>query len=185
MSRKRRPGMSKKLRFDVFKRDGFECQYCGAAPPTVTLHVDHICPVAEGGATVIDNLITACAPCNLGKGPRPLSVTPESLASKAAEAAEREEQLRAYQDLLRDRHARLEGETWEVAEILSPGCGERGFDRGDLRSIRQFIEKLGVFSVKDAAEIADDRMRYSESKRFRYFCGVCWNRIRELENARP
>lgn len=25
-----RKSISKKLRFDVFKRDGFKCQYCGA-----------------------------------------------------------------------------------------------------------------------------------------------------------
>ena len=34
--------MSKKMRFDVFKRDGFQCQYCGSTPPSVVLEVDHI-----------------------------------------------------------------------------------------------------------------------------------------------
>ena len=32
-----REAVSKKRRFDVFKRDGFTCQYCGATPPGVLL----------------------------------------------------------------------------------------------------------------------------------------------------
>jgi 5-methylcytosine-specific restriction endonuclease McrA len=34
------------------------------------LHVDHVVPVAAGGGTSEDNLLTACAECNLGKGTR-------------------------------------------------------------------------------------------------------------------
>ncbi len=36
MSEERKP-LSKKMRFDVFKRDGFQCQYCGAMPPNIVL----------------------------------------------------------------------------------------------------------------------------------------------------
>lgn len=36
-----RKSLSKKTRFEVFKRDSFECQYCGAHPPSTILHVDH------------------------------------------------------------------------------------------------------------------------------------------------
>ena len=66
---KRKP-ISKKLRFEVFKRDSFTCQYCGKSAPDVVLHVDHIKPVKEGGTNDITNLVTACADCNLGKGAR-------------------------------------------------------------------------------------------------------------------
>ena len=58
----------KGLRFDIFRRDGFTCQYCGSQPPSVTLHVDHIRPIAEGGDNDPMNLVTACAACNIGKG---------------------------------------------------------------------------------------------------------------------
>ena len=68
-----RKKLSSKLRFEVFKRDGFQCQYCGKSAPQVMLHVDHIEPVAEGGTDDITNLITACSECNLGKGARRLS----------------------------------------------------------------------------------------------------------------
>lgn len=57
-----------KLRFEVFKRDDFKCQYCGASASDVPLHVDHVNPVSKGGTNKIDNLVTSCELCNLGKG---------------------------------------------------------------------------------------------------------------------
>lgn len=183
MARKPRPTLSKKTRFEVFKRDGFACQYCGATPPGAVLHVDHIHPLAEGGTNTLDNLITACESCNAGKGARLLSTTPESLTNRASELAEREEQLRAYQELLQARSERLEQETWQVAEVLEPGSGERGFNGRDLISIRRFIERLGVHAALDAAGLAYARVPYSEARRFKYFCGVCWGRIRDQDNA--
>lgn len=63
----------KKLRFEVFKRDSFACQYCGRKAPDIVLHCDHVVPVASGGAGDILNLITSCVDCNLGKGARRLS----------------------------------------------------------------------------------------------------------------
>lgn len=68
-----RKAIGKKTRFEVFKRDNFTCQYCGAQAPDVVLHVDHINPVAGGGDNDILNLVTSCEPCNLGKGARALS----------------------------------------------------------------------------------------------------------------
>jgi hypothetical protein len=57
-------------RFSVLARDNYTCRYCGRSAPEVTLHVDHIIPVAEGGTDEPANLVTACADCNEGKGPR-------------------------------------------------------------------------------------------------------------------
>lgn len=59
--------ISKKLRFEVFKRDSFTCQYCGNESPDVLLEIDHIDPVSKGGKNNILNLITACKDCNRGK----------------------------------------------------------------------------------------------------------------------
>ena len=68
-SRPPRPPIPKGLRYDVLRRDGFRCQYCGrSVEDGVKLHLDHKVPVARGGPTTIDNLITACESCNLGKG---------------------------------------------------------------------------------------------------------------------
>jgi hypothetical protein len=70
MSRK---PISKKVRFEVFKRDSFTCQYCGKKSPDVVLNVDHIHPVKKGGGNDILNLITSCFDCNSGKKAIPLS----------------------------------------------------------------------------------------------------------------
>lgn len=52
-------------RFNVFLRDRFSCQYCGKKED---LTFDHLIPRALGGLTRWDNVVTACAPCNLAKG---------------------------------------------------------------------------------------------------------------------
>ena len=54
-------------RFNLFLRDHFSCQYCGKRED---LTFDHVIPRAYGGRTTWQNVITACAPCNLRKGGR-------------------------------------------------------------------------------------------------------------------
>lgn len=71
---KREP-LSKGIRFEVFKRDNFTCQYCGAQAPDVILEVDHINPVKLGGTNEIMNLVTSCFNCNRGKSAKKLSDT--------------------------------------------------------------------------------------------------------------
>jgi len=57
-----------KTRFEVFKRDGFRCRYCGRGVEEGTkLVVDHITPSSRGGANDVGNYITACVECNQGK----------------------------------------------------------------------------------------------------------------------
>ncbi|WP_137391190.1 HNH endonuclease [Rhodoligotrophos defluvii] len=52
-------------RFNLFLRDRFTCQYCGARDD---LTFDHVIPRSKGGQTTWDNVVAACAPCNLAKG---------------------------------------------------------------------------------------------------------------------
>lgn len=59
--------ISKRLRFEVLRRDDHTCQYCGERAPDVTLHVDHVVPVALGGTDDPGNLVAACRDCNAGK----------------------------------------------------------------------------------------------------------------------
>ncbi|MFT4954158.1 MAG: 5-methylcytosine-specific restriction endonuclease McrA [Brevundimonas sp.] len=54
-------------RFNVFLRDGFACQYCGSG---ADLTFDHVLPRSQGGVTSWENIVAACAPCNLRKGGR-------------------------------------------------------------------------------------------------------------------
>ena len=54
-------------RFNLFLRDAFACQYCGSSEE---LTFDHVIPRSRGGRTTWENIVTACAPCNLTKGGR-------------------------------------------------------------------------------------------------------------------
>ncbi len=54
----------------LFARDGWRCVYCGTTAGRLTL--DHIVPRSKGGESVWENVVTACAPCNLRKGDRSL-----------------------------------------------------------------------------------------------------------------
>lgn len=69
----KRKSITKKTRFEVFKRDSFTCQYCGAKAPDAILEIDHLNPVKHGGDNDLLNLITSCFVCNRGKSDRKLS----------------------------------------------------------------------------------------------------------------
>lgn len=174
----KRKGLSKKTRFDVFKRDAFKCQYCGAHPPSVLLEVDHIIAVASGGTNQLDNLITSCQPCNAGKGARSLESIPESLDVRASVLKEREAQIAGYQELLRCKAERLSNEAESVVQVyekFNPGytLNERG-----RASVVSFIDQLGMYEVVAAMTTACLAPHVRDADRFRYFCGICWRRIR-------
>ncbi|WP_390915290.1 HNH endonuclease [Pseudosulfitobacter sp. SM2401] len=59
-------------RFNLFLRDEFCCQYCGARGD---LTFDHVVPRAAGGVSSWQNVVAACSPCNLKKGSRALHRT--------------------------------------------------------------------------------------------------------------
>ncbi|AYO83598.1 HNH endonuclease [Methylobacterium brachiatum] len=62
-----RKPISARTRYRVLERDGYACQCCGARAPNVTLQVDHIKAVANGGSDEEENLRALCVTCNLGK----------------------------------------------------------------------------------------------------------------------
>jgi 5-methylcytosine-specific restriction endonuclease McrA len=61
----------------LFARDGWKCVYCGTGSGRLTL--DHVIPRSRGGDSVWENVVTACAPCNLRKGDRLLEEAAMSL----------------------------------------------------------------------------------------------------------
>jgi len=73
LAKKKRITIPRDLRWTILRRDGFMCRYCGAKPAERELRVDHIISVKDGGdLTNTKNLVTACDPCNSGKGERSL-----------------------------------------------------------------------------------------------------------------
>ncbi|MEQ8245834.1 HNH endonuclease [Fulvivirga sp.] len=62
-------------RQNIFKRDNFNCQYCGT---NKDLTLDHVIPRSKGGKSAWNNLVTACKRCNAKKG----NNTPEKVGMK-------------------------------------------------------------------------------------------------------
>lgn len=173
-----RKAIGKKTRFEVFKRDGFMCAYCGSTPPNIILQIDHIHPVAKGGTNLIDNLITSCQPCNIGKGATNLSSVPQSLAEKAAMILEQEKQIIGYQKIIMAKQKRLTNETIFIVDLF---CSYGDFYKKDEIKIRRFIESIGFYEVKEAAEISLLKFSYNNIRAFKYFCGICINKYRETQ----
>ena len=63
-------------RFNLFLRDEFSCQYCGAKGE---LTFDHVIPRSRGGRTTWGNVVAACARCNLRKSDKTVSQAGMSL----------------------------------------------------------------------------------------------------------
>ncbi len=84
LANKKRVTIPRDMRFSILMRDGFACRYCGDKPPQKQLVVDHVTSIEDGGArTDFDNLVTACIPCNSGKGKRSLDIKDVPLAPEA------------------------------------------------------------------------------------------------------
>ena len=122
--------ISKKIRFEVFKRDGFKCQYCGKSSPKVVLEVDHIIPKNKRGGDNPENLTTSCFDCNRGKGKNLLEEYKEGTdpTEQAILLLERERQLKEYNQVLKKVRKRKDGDYsvildyWEEAFNGSPRC---------------------------------------------------------------
>jgi hypothetical protein len=198
----KRKGIGKKKRFEIFKRDGFKCSYCGRSPPEVMLEVDHILAVANGGDNDEKNLITSCRDCNAGKSATPLNAVAPALSAQLEEQRERADQIAAYNELLMDLRARNDavlvqlGKAWFNA-ISRPEDRDRwSFGATRAASIRSLLKHLAPAEILEAMDItaaASDRiyaLRAScgdagcnDNRRFKYFCGVCWRMIDQKARA--
>jgi hypothetical protein len=175
--------ITKKLRFEVFKRDGFACQYCGKTPPDVTLEVDHIKPRSKKGGDEINNLITACFDCNRGKTNIELKKIPNSLVENAEIIKEKEAQYSEYCKLLKKVESRISKEIQKVDDVFSEFFPEMTMsEKFKTSSVRMFLKKLTIYDVLDSMQIAASRINDPEDA-LKYFCGICWNKIKDRENG--
>lgn len=150
-----RKTLSKKIRFEVFKRDSFTCQYCGKSAPDVVLSVDHIDPVAKGGSNDILNLITSCASCNQGKSDIPLDDNSTLAKQKAMldELNEKREQLK----LMIQWREELENFEEDQIEYLNRKIKEiSGFSLNDngKSKLKKWVNKYGFNDVADTIAIS-------------------------------
>jgi len=98
--------LSREEALKIFRRDHFRCCYCGLDGQRdfcnwLILTVDHVRPQAKGGPRVMNNLVTACQPCNLIKGKRVFKSLAEA---RQYVLTKREEWRRVFQDQVKAAH---------------------------------------------------------------------------------
>lgn len=180
--------LSKRLRFEILRRDNHTCRYCGSAAPTVRIVVDHVVPEALGGRSVPENLVACCEPCNSGKSSvlpnSPLVADVKQDALRWARALESASQIMAAEV---ERAATYVQFFYDEAEII---------DIGSFRSVRTiewpndweetirtfYRYGLSAVDVVDAYQRADNASKVHWQAGWKYFCGVCWNKIRTLRD---
>lgn len=179
--------LSKRMRFEIMRRDGHACRYCGATAPDVKLTVDHVTPVTLGGTDEPENLVTACTDCNAGKS----SVAPDAdlLADIRADSAawqRAKKQASLKPNLYRgfDADIQLFDEKWSNWHPTDDQAADvpRPFEW--KTSVRQWrLRDYPIEGIVDCIPIAMTRDGVALEDRWRYFCGVVWNHIKEWELA--
>ena len=171
--------VSKKIRFEVFKRDGFQCMYCGRTPPDIVLECDHIEPVALGGSDDTDNLVTACFDCNRGKRHVRLNVLPSPLKIDIAGVKEKAQQLAEYRKYKQRVEDLLNQEISTVIEVFQEYYRDHDFTGGRKRSLREFLTiGLELKEIEKSMVIACKKINDDPERAVKYFFGICWMKAR-------
>lgn len=160
----KRKQISKKIRFEVFKRDSFKCQYCGSSAPDVILHVDHIEPISKGGDNSILNLITSCDSCNLGKSDRSLSDDSAVIKQKEQlnELNKRREQLQMMmkwrQEIKSIEEQYVENFCNQYSELV-PGwvLNEQG-----IKIVKSLLRKYSYSHLIESLETSAEKLEFTE-----------------------
>lgn len=188
-----REHISKKTRFEVFKRDSFTCQYCGRKAPDVLLVIDHIEPVSKGGTNDILNLITSCQDCNAGKSDRRLSdnTVLDKQRHQLEQLQERKEQIEM---MFQWQKGLLELDDQIVIQLSSywsevvPGYT---LGAGGIKTLKQLRNRFELGEIMAAMKIAAEHYlvyvegvptQESVEEAWRKVGGICLVRRKEKEN---
>lgn len=182
----RRP-ISKRLRYEVFRRDDHACRYCGAKAPDVALTIDHVVPVALGGSDEPSNLVTACTDCNAGK----TSTTPDAplVENVAADALRWSQAMEKAAEIDRKGKKkttpiiRAVDKKWKCWWVVDSDPKEYLPRPSDWKqNVENFVAGgLNKDDLIEAIEITMGAKGVYNSNLWRYFCGVCWNKIRSRQ----
>jgi len=151
----KREAISKKLRFEVFKRDCFSCQYCGKKSPEVILHIDHIQPLSKGGKNDILNLITSCQDCNLGK--KNILLSDKSIIEKQhkqlAELQEKKEQIEMMLEWKKSLSNLDELKLNAVVDYINKKMITANLTNIGIEKVKKYYKKI---DIHDLFEIIDN-----------------------------
>lgn len=180
--------VSKRLRYEILRRDNHACRYCGAAAPDVKLNVDHVIPTSLGGSDKPDNLVTGCEPCNSGKSSMPadaalVSGVADSALHWAAAIKQASEELRVQTEPKRVYRSHFEaawnGWTrevgWKTQHVDLPDSWKGSLDAFYETGLPQEV-------WPDIIEKAMTNPTVRVDNTFRYACGIAWRMVRELQD---
>lgn len=158
-----RKPLSKKLRFEVFKRDSFSCQYCGKAAPNVVLEVDHIQPVSKGGTNELLNLISSCYDCNRGK--TNIELNDDSVVSKQRRQLELLQERREQIQLMfnwRNELDNLQNDTDEmVISYIENKMENFSLSESGIKNIPPLTKKYDLVDILEAIDLSASKyLRY-------------------------
>lgn len=181
--------LSKRLRFEVMRRDSHTCRYCGRSAPDVKLTVDHVTPEALGGGSEPGNLVTACADCNSGKSATPPDAP---LVDDVRQDALRWSQAIAVaaERMLTDRDRRTESYDDFESSWNEWAYGPEG-DKKNAPMPATWRESIDSFMAAGLPmPVLQDCIRKAMSNKkikivdvFRYMCGIAWSRVNEIQDA--
>ena len=178
--------VSKRLRYEILRRDSHTCRYCGASAPDVPLRVDHVTPTALGGTDDPTNLVTSCEDCNSGKSSSAPDATLVADVQQHHLRWGRAMQLAAEGQT--DKRSEQEA-TWATftqnwdswADTWQPGRKVMPLPQ----NWKQSVEALRVAGLPDWmwSDIVETAMTTpGVQDHFRYCCGIAWRRVRELQD---
>ena len=179
--------VSKRTRFEVLRRDNHACRYCGAIAPDVQLTIDHVIPQSLGGSDRPDNLVAACKDCNSGKSSTPPDAPLVedvkdahlrwSRAYKKAAQEAHEDALKAHKRQAEVyAHFQPAWDAWKTADGVPVPLPNNWVVTCD-----SFIKAgLSPLIILEAIDIACGNQKIASSAVFRYFCGICHNKLREI-----
>ncbi|OHB54278.1 MAG: hypothetical protein A2173_02460 [Planctomycetes bacterium RBG_13_44_8b] len=162
----KRISISKRIRFEVFKRDKFTCQYCGKKAPDVILEIDHMHPKSKGGSDEMLNLITSCRECNRGK--KDIRLDDQSTLQKQRreieERQERREQIELmfkWRESLRDSDRKKLN---KVVKYIDKKIDKFQLNENGRRTIEKLINKFSLPDILDAIDISAKKyLKYDTS----------------------
>ena len=169
--------ITKKLRFEVFKRDGFKCRYCGKTPPQVILEIDHVNPKSKGGIDDKKNLVTSCFDCNRGKRNNKIKLLPINLKESVEQLEEMEFQYIAYQKMLDKINKRIVEEVIKISNLYYEHSYIY-FDKHLKRRTKDFIKTIGYDEVRESLELAILKAKTFD-KIIPIYYGRCFNLMGE------
>lgn len=183
--------ISKRLRYEILRRDNHACRYCGATAPGATLQIDHVVAAALGGTDEPSNLVTACRDCNSGKSATPAGAPlVEDVAQDAARWAAAVRRVNEQASVQREERIAVEQGIWSILGAYQVPSYRGGGTLADylpgdwFASLEQFLAAgLSDGDITDAVCIAAEKPKVRAEDVWRYACGVCHNIIRKRQDA--